>query len=253
MVLRYQRTSAYARASMASRGKRQRPKDKPGAAAAQPVPGARMVSRRNVDPRMKRIGRGELGGGALLLLAAVILAQMQPNTGTLGTAWWGIAVMALVGALGIAFGGHHLDPRADQPVRTDPRRWIYGGLATGFGLFYWFAMFEVMPNRLPSGMLHLAAIPLFTLMMAAGTLMGRRYGWWIAVVAGSIVLAATIFLIVRMVASAAFLAGVYGAFGKAASTFALVAAALIVEVVALLPICQVRFLMARIGRRAYGM
>jgi hypothetical protein len=238
---------------MASRGKRQRPKDKPGVATAQGVPAARVISRRNVDPRMKRIGRGELVGGGLLLLGAVVIAQLQPNSGTLGWAGYGIAAMALVGALGLAFGGYHLDPRADQPVRTDPRRWIYGGLATAFGLFYWFAMFEVMPNRLPSGMLHLAAIPLFTLMMAAGTLIGQRYGWWIAVVGGSIVLAATIFLIIRMVASAAFLAGVYGAFGKAASTFALVAAALIVELVALLPICQVRFLMARVGRRTYGM
>ena len=239
--------------SMASRGKRQRPKDKPGVATAQAVPAARVVSRRNVDPRMQRIGRGEVLAGALILLGAVVLAQLQPNTGKLGLAGYGIALMAVVGALGLAFGGYHLDPRADQPVRKDPRRWIYGGLAVGFGLFYAFAMFEVMPNRLPSGMLHLAAIPLFTAMMAAGTLIGRRYGWWIAVVGGSIVLAATIFLIVRMVASAAFLAGVYGAFGKAASTFALVAAALIVELVALLPICQVRFLMSPIGRRTYGM
>ena len=237
---------------MASRGKRPRSKDRPAAGAA-PVPAARVISRRNLDPRMKRIGRGEVIAGSMIFLGAVILAQLQPNTGTLGLAGYAIVLVAVVGALGIAFGGYHLDPRADQPVRTDPRRWIYGGLSLGFGLFYAFAMFEVMPNRLPSGMLHLVAIPLFTGMMAAGTLIGRRYGWWMAVVGGSIVLAATILLIIRMVASAAFLAGVYGAFGKAASTFALVAAALIVELVALLPICQVRFLMSRVGRRSYGM
>jgi hypothetical protein len=58
---------------------------------------------------------------------------------------------------------------------------------------------------------------------------------------------------VRILISAAFLAGVYGAFGKAASTFAVVSVALIVEVVALLPIVQIKFLMTRAGRRAYGM
>ena len=43
-------------------------------------------------------------------------------------------------------------------------------------------------------------------------------------------------LIVRVLVSAAFLAGVYGAFGKAAASFALIAVALVIEVVGLLPI-----------------
>ena len=61
----------------------------------------------------------------------------------------------------------------------------------------------------------------------------------------------TIILIVRVLVSAAFLAGVYGAFGKAAATFALVAVALVIELVALLPIVQIKYLMSRAGRRAY--
>src|SRR4029078_9472942 len=61
-----------------------------------------------------------------------------------------------------------------------------------------------------------------------------------------------IFLLVRILISAAFLSGVYGAFGKAAAMTSLVAVALIVEVVALLPIVQFKFLMSRAGRRAYG-
>src|SRR5688572_5962301 len=107
MLLRYQWRSAYARASMASRGKRQRPKDRPAAGAVQ-VPAARMISRRNVDPRVQRIGRGEVIAGSLILLGAVVLAQLQPNTGKLGLAGYGIALMAVVGALGLAFGGYHL-------------------------------------------------------------------------------------------------------------------------------------------------
>jgi len=45
---------------------------------------------------------------------------------------------------------------------------------------------------------------------------------------------------------------VYGAFGKAAATFALVMVALLVELVALLPVVQVKYLMTRSGRRAFG-
>jgi hypothetical protein len=54
-----------------------------------------------------------------------------------------------------------------------------------------------------------------------------------------------------LLASAAFLAGVYGAFGKAAASGALIAVALVIEVVALLPIVQVKYLMSRAGRRVY--
>jgi hypothetical protein len=59
-------------------------------------------------------------------------------------------------------------------------------------------------------------------------------------------------LLVRIAISAAFLAGVYGAFGQAAATFALVMVALVIELVALLPIVQVKYLMTRAGRRAFG-
>ena len=75
----------------------------------------------------------------------------------------------------------------------------------------------------------------------------------IALIGGSAVLLSTIILILRLLVSAAFLAGVYGAFGKAAASFALVMVALVIELVALLPIVQVKYLMTRAGRRAYGM
>jgi hypothetical protein len=110
----------------------------------------------------------------------------------------------------------------------------------------------VIPNRLPSAAFHLWTLPVATLAMGAGTLLGGRHGWWIAIAGGSAMLLSVIVLIARILISAAFLAGVYGAFGKAASTFAIVAVALIIEVVALLPIIQIKFLMTRAGRRAYG-
>ncbi|MGH2897119.1 MAG: hypothetical protein ACRDMZ_00470, partial [Solirubrobacteraceae bacterium] len=143
-------------------------------------------------------------------------------------------------------------PDRDGRVNRDIRRWIYGGLDLAFAAIYAFAIWKVIPNRLASASIHMWTFPVATLAMGAGTLLGGRRGWWIAVIAGSAVLLSAILLIARIVASAAFLAGVYGAFGKAAATFSLVMVALVVELVALLPIVQVKYLMTRAGKRAYG-
>src|SRR5262245_32049124 len=138
-------------------------------------------------------------------------------------------------------------------VRRDPRRWIYGGLDLAFAVTYGILLLFVIPNRLPLATLHLWTLPAFTAAMGAGMLVGGRIGWWIAVAGGSAVLLSTFGLIVRILISAAFLSGVYGAFGKGAVVFAIVLVALVVELVGLLPIIQVKYLMSRTGRRTYGM
>ena len=147
-------------------------------------------------------------------------------------------------------------PRAPAPPPTAPTRdlrpRIYGALDVVFAVAYAFAIWKVIPNRLPSAALHLWTFPIATLVVAGGMLSGGPRGWRIAVVGGSLVLLSVFLLIVRIVISAAFLAGVYGGFGKAASTFALVMIALVIELVALLPIVQVKYLMSRAGRRAMG-
>ncbi len=63
----------------------------------------------------------------------------------------------------------------------------------------------------------------------------------------------TIVLLGLLLASAAFLSGVYGAFGKAAASGVLAGAALVVELVAILPALQVKYLLTRAGRRAFGL
>ncbi len=136
-------------------------------------------------------------------------------------------------------------------ARPDVRRWIYGGLDLLFALVYVIALLTVIPNRHLSATVHLWSLPLCMLALGVGTLLGTRRGRTLALVAGSLLLAAVALMLVRLVVSAAFLAGVYGSFGTAASVLTLVAAALVVELVALLPIVQVKYLMSRAGRRAY--
>lgn len=144
--------------------------------------------------------------------------------------------------------------RVVVPGRSkDPRRWIYGGLDIVFAALQAYLIYKVVPNRLPSASFHLWTVPVCTFAMGVGTLIGGRHGWWTAVVAGSAALLSTILLILRIVVSAAFLSGVYGAFGKAAAMTALMSVAILVEFVALLPIVQIKYLMTRMGRRAYGM
>lgn len=144
---------------------------------------------------------------------------------------------------------------APEPAapRRDVRRWIYITLDVVFGLLQAGLILWVIPNRLPSAAIHLWTLPVGMLGMAGGMAIGGRRGWWIAIAAGSLVLLSTILMIVRILISAAFLAGVYGAFGKAAAMTALIGVALIVELVALLPIVQVKYLMSRAGRRMHGL
>ncbi|HEY5936506.1 MAG TPA: hypothetical protein VIU61_17775 [Kofleriaceae bacterium] len=205
-----------------------------------------------MDKTIRRRARGEIAAGVALVAGAVAYSMLGVDDTAGMSAYLIVFGLALGGLAAIAIGAWRTGPRSEPPAKSDPRRWIYGGLALAFGLVYVLCLVFVMPNRLPSAAMHLWTIPIFTFVMAIGTIAGGRVGWWFGVLGGSAVLATTIFAIVRILASAAFLAGVYGAFGKAASTFAFVAVALMVEVVALLPICQVRWLMSRSGRHTYG-
>jgi hypothetical protein len=143
--------------------------------------------------------------------------------------------------------------------RRDIRPFIYLGLNQGFVIIYFYVITYVIPNRLMSGAIHLWALPVLMQLMALGMVAIvlrkpelRRAGWWLALGTASLLVLATILLIIRVLVSAAFLSGVYGAFGKAAAMSALIGVALVVELVALLPLFQIKFLLTRSGRRAYS-
>ncbi len=142
-------------------------------------------------------------------------------------------------------------------MRRDIRPFVYLGLDVVFAVVYAVILVAVIPTRIASTAIQLWSLPLCTILMGLGTASIfapklRARGRKLAIVGGSLMLASTIVLIARVLVSAAFLAGVYGAFGKAAASFALVAVALTVELVALLPLVQVKYLLSRAGRRAYA-
>jgi hypothetical protein len=147
---------------------------------------------------------------------------------------------------------------APARARHDVRPYVYLALNQLFVVIYVYVLVAVIPNRLLSAALHLWALPVLMQLMALGMAASlvaplRRAGWWLAVVAGSLMILATVLLIIRVLVSAAFLSGVYGSFGKAAAMSALIGVALVVEIVALVPLFQVKYLMTRAGRRAFAM
>ena len=143
--------------------------------------------------------------------------------------------------------------------RRDIRPYVYFGLNQLFVIIYFYVLTYVIPNRLMSAAVHMWALPVLMQLMAIGMATKfvrapelQRMGWWLAVGAASLLVLATILLIIRVLVSAAFLSGVYGAFGKAAAMSALIGVALVVELVALLPLLQIKYLMTRAGRRVYA-
>jgi hypothetical protein len=144
-------------------------------------------------------------------------------------------------------------PADVAPPKRDLRRWvIYPALCFLFATTQAILIWKVVPNRLPSANFHLWTLPILTYVLGIATLHGGKIGWKIAIGAGSLALLSGILLIVRIIISAAFLSGVYGAFGKAAAMTALTSVALLVELVALLPLFQLKYLMSRAGRKAMG-
>ena len=149
--------------------------------------------------------------------------------------------------------------------RIDPRLWIYATIDLIAAAVFAYVVARMLPNRDQTATGHLWALVLCIAGMGVGMILGLvhayapgraalgRWGRRIAIgSAVALLLLGMVALMIRILISAAFLAGVYGAFGQAASSFAMVAALLLIELIGLLPAFQLNFLMRRVGRRAFG-
>jgi len=134
----------------------------------------------------------------------------------------------------------------------DVRPVIYAVVCAALAVVY----FVVFRRLIPSTHASTQAIAYTTMavmvVIAAATIARTRWSWWIAIGGCAYMLAVTVALIVLLVHSAAFLAGVYGAFGRGAASMAYLAAALVIEAVGLVPALLLKFLRTRAGRRCFG-
>jgi hypothetical protein len=154
-------------------------------------------------------------------------------------------------------------PRA-RPRRRgsgrDVRPFVYAGFDLLFAIVY-LVLLVWNPNRHLWAQILLCLLPVLVVLMGAGTLVGAltrratvaRLAWIGAIAAGAAMVLVTIVVLTLLLMSAAFLAGVYGAIGQGAALAVLATAALVVELCAILPVFQIKYLMTRAGRRAFGL
>jgi hypothetical protein len=125
---------------------------------------------------------------------------------------------------------------------------LYGVLDVLFSALY--ACFVLLgPGR---GAWLTAVVLVLSLLLCGsgvGLLLRARWSRVLGLVSCLSLLALAFLLIALLVASAAYLRGVFGGFGTGAALVALTAAALVVELVALLPAFQLRFLLRDDVRR----
>jgi hypothetical protein len=122
---------------------------------------------------------------------------------------------------------------------------FYGALDLAFAALYaWFG-FVLTPGRSTAFSVALAVVCLLLGGAGVGLVAGARWGRALAIAASCVLLAFSAIVIVGLVASSAYLRGIYGALGQGLAIVTLLVAALVVEAFALLPLFQLRFLLGR--------
>ena len=119
---------------------------------------------------------------------------------------------------------------------------LYGALDVAFAALYaWFGFFFT-PGRSTTFNLALALVCLLLAGGGVGLLLDARWGRSLARVACWVMLAFTAVVVALLVASSAYLRGVYGPLGQGMAVMTLLVAALVLEGFGILPLLQLRAL-----------
>jgi len=141
--------------------------------------------------------------------------------------------------------------KARRRAPRDIRPWVYAGFDFLIALVWGYLQAAVIPNRHGWASAMMWGLAVAPAIAGVAMLMRRRWGWRAAAAACAGLLALWIVVLVIILISAAYLAGVYGSFGKTAAMGTLVMALLSFQVVALVPALQLKFLLTRAGRRHF--
>ena len=122
---------------------------------------------------------------------------------------------------------------------------LYGALDVAFAALYaWFG-FVLTPGRSTTFNLALALVCSLLAGGGVGLLVDARWGRLLARVACWALLAFSAVVVALLVASSAYLRGVYGPLGQGMAVMTLLVAALVIEAFALLPLFELRALRRR--------
>jgi hypothetical protein len=121
----------------------------------------------------------------------------------------------------------------------------FGIVDLALAVLYSFLVLRVVPSR--SSTFTAVALAVSTLLASGGVgmIVQSRFGLVVAAVAATSMVAATVTLILLLVASAAYLHGIYDGIGQAGAALAILAALLAIEVVGLVPALQLVHLWRR--------
>jgi hypothetical protein len=147
--------------------------------------------------------------------------------------------------------GNEWPPAAPAVSRREVRPYIYAAFDLAMAGIYALLLSQVPTEHALHAVLLWSTVGA-VLVAGAGMMWRNRWGWRVAVAGCAVLLAVTVALLVLILLSASFLAGVYGAMGRGAAFTALLAGALVIELVGLLPAFQMKFLFTRAGRRHYA-
>ena len=119
---------------------------------------------------------------------------------------------------------------------------LYGSLDVAFAALYaWFG-FVLTPGRSTTFNAALALVCILLAVAGVGLVADARWSRRLATVACWVLLAFSAVVIILLVASSAYLRGIYGPLGTGLATITLLVAALVIEFFAILPVLQLRAL-----------
>jgi len=147
--------------------------------------------------------------------------------------------------------GKEWPPVGSVPSRREVRPYIYAGLDFAMAIVYALMLSQV-PTRHTHHQILIWSTVGAVVVAGAGMLWRSPWGRRVAMAGCAVLLAVTVFLLVMILLSASFLAGVYGSMGRGAAGMALLAGALAIELIGLLPAFQLKFLMTRAGRHHFA-
>ena len=122
---------------------------------------------------------------------------------------------------------------------------LYGTLDLIFAALYAYLGFGLAPGRSHAFNFALGLVCVMLAVAGVGLLLRTRWARPVAIVASALLLVFAAATVTLLVMSSAYLRGIYGTLGQGMAAICLAVAALVLELFALLPLFQLRFLLGR--------